>query len=194
MKIGLLLWCHLMTSAILPAMSRIRRFLVLALTGLLAFTWSCGYALEGRGSFLPSHIIRVGIPSFKNLTTKVGLEEVITAEIYSEFLTRGDYQLSGNSTGVDAVLQGEIASYAYVPRALDEQGMATSYLIVITANIVFKDLKENKVLWQQRGYRFQSEYQLSEEGEGLISQEADAIERAAEDFAKSVVSTILTGF
>lgn len=165
-----------------------------ALVFLPAFIWSCGYNLEGRGSFLPGHIARIGIPSFKNLTTKIGLEEVITTEIYSEFLTRGDYQLSGNATGVDAVLLGEITSYNYIPRAIDEQGMATSYMIVITADIVFRDIKENKVLWEQKAYRFQSEYQLSREGEEFIQQEADAIKRASEDFAKSLVSTILTGF
>jgi hypothetical protein len=171
-----------------------RSLLAFALAGLLAFIWACGYALEGRGSFLPGHILRVGIPSFKNLTTTVGLEEVITAEIYSEFITRGDYQLSGDTTGVDAVLLGEITSYNYVARAVDEQGMATSYMILITANIVFRDLKEDKVLWEQRGYRFQSEYQMSAEEGEVVTQEAEAVQRAAEDFAKSIVSTILTGF
>ena len=155
---------------------------------------SCGYALEGRGSFLPPHIIRIGVPTFKNLTTQPGLEEVITAEIYSEFLGRGNFKLSADSTGVDAVLEGEIASYNYIPRAIDAEGIATSYLILITANITFTDLIEDKVLWEQRNFHFQSEYQLSQEGADLVTQEAESIKRAAEDFAKSVVSTILTGF
>ena len=168
--------------------------MALTLAGALAFLWSCGYALEGRGSFLPPHILRIGIPSFKNVTTKAGLEEIITAEIYSEFLTRGDYQLSADSTGVDAVLTGEITSFSYIPRAVDEEGMATSYFIVISADIRFRDLKEDRVIWEQESYRFQSEYQMSRDTDDLVSQETDAVQRAAKDFAKRVVSTILTGF
>lgn len=175
-------------------MKTMRVLLALALLAPTVLLSACGYALEGRGSFLPSHILRIGVPTFKNLTTTPGLEEIITSEIYSEFLTRGDFQLSPNISGVDAVLSGEITSYRYIPRAVDEQGMATSYLIYITANIAFRDLVEEKMIWQQNNFRFQSEYQLSEEGSDFVSQESASVQRAAEDFAKSVVSTILTGF
>ena len=175
-------------------MSAIKKLLVLALLPTLALAAACGYALEGRGSFLPPHITRIGVPAFKNLTTSPGLEDIITAEIHSEFLSRGNFTISPNSTGVDALLEGEITSYRTVPRAVDEEGVATSYLILITADIRFKDLVEDKVLWQDRAFRFQSEYQLSEEGADFVSQESQSIELAAEDFAKSVVSTILTGF
>ena len=175
-------------------MSAQRKLLVLALLSSLAVAASCGYALEGRGSFLSPHITRIGVPAFKNLTTSPGLEDVITAEIYSEFLSRGNFSISPNTTGVDALLEGEITSYRTVPRAVDEEGVATSYLVLITASITFRDLVEDKVLWQDRAYRFQSEYQLSEEGADFVSQESESIEQAAEDFAKSVVSTILTGF
>jgi len=175
-------------------MSVVKRISALALLLAVALASACGYALEGRGSFLPRHIARIGVPSFKNLTTTPGLEEVITSEIYSEFLSRGNFSLSADTTGVDALLEGEIVSYTYLPRAIDEQGMATSYLILITANITFTDLVEDKVLWEQKNYRFQSEYQLSQEGGEFVTQEAESVHRAAADFAKSVVSTILTGF
>jgi outer membrane lipopolysaccharide assembly protein LptE/RlpB len=175
-------------------MTRKHIYPALALLLPIIILSGCGYALEGRGSFLPSYILRIGVPTFKNLTTTPGLEETITAEIYSEFLSRGDFQLSAETTGVDAVLTGEITSYRYFPKAVDDQGMATSYLIYITADISFRDLVQDKVIWEQKGYRFQSEYQLSQEGADFVSQEAESIQRAAEDFARSVVSTILTGF
>ena len=164
------------------------------LTGLLAAGVSCGYTLEGRGSFLPDHILHIGIPTFRNLTTQPGLAEVITSEIYSQFVTRGDFRLSGATSGVDAVLLGEITAYNYIPRAIDEEGMATSYLIQITANISFRDLVEDRVLWEQRGYVFQSEYQLSREESDFVSQESYTVRLAAEDFASSVVGTSLTGY
>lgn len=167
--------------------------LIMLVAGAVLYS-SCGYALEGRGSFLPDHIMRIGIPTFKNLTTQPGLEELVTAEIYSEFLSRGSFRLSGDTTGVDAVMIGEITSYDLVPRALDEEGVASSYLVVFRANITFRDLVEDKILWEQKNYYFQSEYQLSRAEADFVTQESDSIREAAQDFARSVVSTILTGF
>ena len=188
-------WCRLPSFVKITAMMRKASWLsYLVLAMVLTASVSCGYALEGRGSFLPDHILHIGIPTFRNLTTQPGLAEVITSEIYSQFVTRGDFNLSGATSGVDAVLEGEITAYNYIPRAIDEEGMATSYMIQITANISFRDLVENTVLWEQRGYVFQSEYQLSRDESDFVTQESYAVRLAAEDFASSVVGTILTGF
>ena len=39
---------------------------------------SCGYALAGRGSFLPDYIRTIGIPTFLNRTTVFNLETMLT--------------------------------------------------------------------------------------------------------------------
>lgn len=169
-------------------------FLAAALLGAAVLAGACGYALEGRGSFLPPHIRNVGIPTFENLSSTPGIAEIITAEIHSEFISRGNFSINNTSAGVDAVLEGTIRNYSYIPRALDEDGIATSFLISITADITFRDLVENKVIWEQKGYRFYSEYQLSDAGGDFINQESESVRRAAEDFAKRIVGTILTGF
>lgn len=154
----------------------------------------CGYALEGRGSVLPPHILRVGIPSLTNSTSLPGLGELITSEIYSQFVSRGNFQVLNTVSGVDAVLEGEVLTYMLVPRAIDEEGVATSFLVVFTAKVAFRDLVEDKVLWEQDNYRFQAEYQLSEVGTDFVTQELESVRFAARDFANSLVASILTGF
>lgn len=44
----------------------------------------CGYSLAGRGSFLPSHIKSIGIPTFTNRTTVFNLETLLTEKVRSE--------------------------------------------------------------------------------------------------------------
>src|SRR5439155_18771057 len=65
---------------------------------------SCGYALAGRGSFLPDYIHTIGIPTFLNRTTVFNLETLLTEKVRAEFIGRGKYQTLPESTGVDALL------------------------------------------------------------------------------------------
>ena len=68
----------------------------------------CGYALAGRGSFLPAYIQTIGVPTFANRTTVFNLETLLTQKVRAEFIGRGKYQILPEDTGVDAVLTGEV--------------------------------------------------------------------------------------
>ena len=161
---------------------------------VLPMTFGCGYTLEGRGSLLPPHILRVGIPTLENNTTMASLGEIVTSEIYSQFISRGNFQVLSTDTGVDAVLEGSLTSYTLAPKAIDEEGVATSFMIYIVASIRFRDLVEDKILWEQKSYRFSSEYQLSDAGGDFVTQEMESVRLAAKDMASSLVASILTGF
>jgi len=72
---------------------------------VLVFTSSgCGYALAGRGSFLPTDIRVVGIPQLVNRTTFFDVEQILTEKIRNEFIGRGKYRVVPEATGADAVL------------------------------------------------------------------------------------------
>jgi len=160
----------------------------------MLLTSCAGYNLEGTSSLLPPHIYRIGIPTFVNNTTVAGLGETLTSDIYSEFINRGRYEVTSSNLGVDATLEGTVLSYQLVPRALDEQGIAESYEVVIAAKLVFRDLVEEQVLWQQDYYSLRSEYQFSDPTADLVTLETESIQLASEEFARKVVAAILTGF
>ena len=57
----------------------VRRILLVLVLASNALVWtSCGYALAGRGSFLPAYIRTIGIPQFANTTPFYELEQVFT--------------------------------------------------------------------------------------------------------------------
>lgn len=173
------------------------RTLLVAIISLLVvtlFAGCAGYNLEGTSSLLPAHIYRIGLPAFENNTRVPGLGELLTRDIYSEFINRGRYEVTNDRLGVDAVLEGTVLSYQLIPRSVDEQGVAESYDVLVIAKLTFRDLVEEQVLWQQDYYQFRSEYQFSDPTADLITLEAESIRLASEDFARKVVAAILTGF
>jgi hypothetical protein len=169
---------------------------VLALAGGLS---GCGYSLAGRGSFLPASIRVVGVPMFVNNTSVYDVEKRITERVISEFIGRGKYKVEPNTTGVDAVLLGEISSITLAPTAFTEDRLASRYVLTVTARIEFKDVKADKVLWSNPSLQFREEYDVSNaasaaDASAFFSQNVNALDRLATEFSRSVVSAILEAF
>jgi hypothetical protein len=168
---------------------------------LLAFTGSgCGYALAGRGSFLPDYIMVVGIPQFENRSSFSQVEQILTEKVRSEFIGRGKYNVISDASGSDAVLTGEVIGLSAQPVSLNEQQLASRYLITWTIKVAFTDARTNEVLWSNDALTFRGEYELSTrgntaiEGAVFVDQERSSIDRIASDVARSVVTSILEAF
>jgi hypothetical protein len=170
---------------------------LLLLVVLLAHT-GCGYSLAGRGSFLPAYIQRIGIPVFENETAVFDLNRQVTERVRSEFIGRGKYTIVPESTGVDAVLTGTIASVTLTPVAFNTQQQATRYALVLTARVEFKDMRANKVLWSNQSMQYREEFPLDVtatlDTSTFLGQDVNARERMANEFARALVSAILEAF
>ena len=159
----------------------------------------CGYTLAGRGSFLPATIKTIGVPTFTNRTPVFNLETTLTQKVRSEFIGRGRYQILPQSTGVDAVLTCDITSVTIAPSSFNQQQLASRYAIQIVANIQLRDVKEDKVLWENPGLVFRQEYENTSgrnaaDAAAFFANETSAFDRVGSDFARSVVSSILEAF
>ena len=174
-----------------------RSFLSIFLFVAVAST-SCGYSLAGRGSFLPAYIRVIGVPLFQNQTAVYDVERQITEKVRAEFRGRGKYKVELAETGADAVLSGEITSITLAPAAFTETQQASRYVLTLIAKVEFKDLKANKVLWANPAWPFREEYEITNTAEidpnAFLGQDANALERLASEFARSVVSAILEAF
>jgi hypothetical protein len=165
-------------------------------------TWAgvaCGYSLAGRGSFLPSYIKVIGVPEFGNQTPYLEVERRFTERVRTEFIGRGRYKVLPQEAGVDAALRGTITGLSIVPMNFNETQQASRYIIVINTKIEFVDLKTNKTLWENPSMVFREEYDLPPDTQAgnpsaFFGQGSNALERVANDFARSVVSAILEAF
>ncbi len=169
--------------------------LVFALTGS-----GCGYALAGRGSFLPDYIRVVGIPQFENRSSFSQVEQILTDKVRAEFIGRGKYTVVADATGSDAVLSGEVLALSVQPVGFTEQQLASRYLLTWTMKVAFTDARTNEVLWSNDALTFRGEYELSTrgntaiEGAVFVDQERSSVDRIASDVARSVVTSILEAF
>lgn len=168
--------------------------MVVALSGA-----ACGYALAGRGSFLPQDIKTIGIPTFKNQTTVFNVETLLTQKVQSEFIGRGKYTVLPQAGDVDALLVGEISAISMQPVSFTPTQLASRYVITMTARIELRDMRANTVLWENPGVVFRQEYEATSGANALdpaafFGQDANALERLSAEFARAIVSTILEAF
>ena len=159
----------------------------------------CGYSLAGRGSFLPSYIRTIGIPTFVNRTVVFNLETLLTQKVRAEFIGRGKYQILPQDTGVDALLTGEVTAVNIQPASFNPQQLASRYAITMTARIELRDQRENKILWENPSVMFRQEYEATSgrsaiDPAAFFQQDTNALERLSTEFARTIVSAILEAF
>ena len=159
----------------------------------------CGYSLAGRGSFLPAYVKTIGVPTFVNRTTVFNLETMVTQKVRAEFIGRGKYQILPQNTGVDLLLNGEVTAVTLTPATINPQtNLATRYSITMTARIELRELRENKVLWENPSVMFRQEYDATAgratDAVAFFQQDTGALERMSTEFARTIVSAILEAF
>jgi hypothetical protein len=180
---------------------RLRAVFVCLSVCLALLSSGCGYALAGRGTFLPSYIHTIAIPQLENRTTVFQVEQVLTEKIRSEFIGRGKYSVVAGETGGDAVLNGEITGISVQPVGFTNQQLASRYLFTLTMRLRFTDARTSEVLWSDDALTFRGEYELqatggdaSAVGASFLDQQSSAFDRIGNDVARSVVTAISEAF
>lgn len=177
----------------------LRGFAPAALLIAAMFWSSCGYALAGRGAFLPSYIRIIGVPTFANRTTIFNLETLLTEKVRAEFIGRGKYQILPERTGVDALLTGEVTGVNIAPSSFSTTQIASRYTLTMSARIELRDMRENKVLWENPSIFFRQEYEAAggtsaTDPTAFFQQDLNALDRMSAEFARTIVSAILEAF
>ena len=173
------------------------RMLPVAAAGLSAA--SCGYALAGRGSFLPDYIQTLGIPMFGNATPHQSVEQIFTQKVRLEFQSSRRYTVVPSDEGVDGVVRGQIESISLQPTNLNDQQLASRSRVTVVVKVAFEDVKTGKTLWENPSLSFSDEYELANPSSGVdvsafVGNDRVAMDRLSTDFARSVVSAILEAF
>jgi hypothetical protein len=172
--------------------------LCLVAAGVLATT-GCGYALSGRGSFLPAHIQIVGVPAFTNNTSVFEIDRVLTDRVRTEFASRGKYRIQPDIANVDAILTGTIVNVRLNNTGITAANQASRISLIVTAAFEFRDVRDNRVLWTAGAMQFREEYEPTSATGGtdptaFFGQNTNAMERLAQNFARSLVTSILEAF
>jgi len=165
-------------------------FLILCL-----FAVSCGYHTAGKVNTIPESVRTIAVPAFVNQTHTYRIEQMLTAAVVREMITRTHYHIINQTDAdADATLKGTVLSTSTTPMIYDSKtGRAASMLVVITMNVVLID-KQGKVLYQNPSYLFREQYEISSDPNSFFEEDTPAYKRLSRDFAQTLVSNILEGF
>jgi hypothetical protein len=73
------------------------------------------------------------------------------------------------------------------------KGVHAFYEVTIVSAVTIRDVKENKVLYDNQNLVFRDSFEFSSDPRSFFNEEDPAVERIARAFAESVVSTIVNG-
>ena len=166
-----------------------RRPRLAALAMVLAVA-GCGYGLRGT---LPADIRTVAVPLFTNRTPQPAIEAVVTRAILDAFATQGRLRVTRPEVA-DAILEGEISAYDVVSIAFDRRANVQQYRLVLTLNLLMRDRRRDTVLFQRTGLREQADFRVFGTVAETIAREETAVQEAALEIARSVVSQAVNRF
>ncbi|HUK26228.1 MAG TPA: LptE family protein [Terriglobales bacterium] len=155
----------------------------------------CGYHTAAHNVTLPQNVKTLAVPVFVNDTETYKAEQVLTAAVIRELVTRTHYHvLRQASPEADATLRGTVLSTYFAPLTYDSQtGRVASVLITVNLKVSLTD-RQGKVLYQNPEYLFREQYQVSRELNSFFEEDSPALERLSNDFARTLVSNLLEGF
>ena len=150
----------------------------------------CGYSFQGT---LPDHIKTIAVPIFVNRTQQPAVESVITRAVVDAFATNGRLRVV-RPENADAILDGEVLTYTVGPIAVDPSLAVQQYRLAVTLNLRLRDVRRNEVLFQQSNFSEQADFRVAGSVAQTLSVEAGALQQAAIEIGRSVVSLALDRF
>ena len=165
-----------------------KRRALLGLTVMLL--GGCGYTLQGT---LPAHIQTIAVPIFRNNTREPAIEGFITRAVVEAFSTNGRLRVVGREQA-DAILEGEITAYNVASIAFDRNASVRQYRLAVVVNLRMRDLRRNRVLFQQNQVSEQADFRVQNAVSETIAREETALRLAAVDIGRAIVSLAVTRF
>jgi len=171
---------------------RRRRALAVLVVPLVAVLTlgGCGYSLRAS---MPAGIKTVHVPVLENKTAEPGIEDFITSALTQAVVGTGA-RIAASAADADASLEGQIVEYRLISLSFDSSANVTSYRLIIALALTFKDLRQNKVIWKQDRVEERADFVVSGQVTQTLAREQVAVQRAAVDVARAIVSFAFEGF
>lgn len=167
---------------------------------LAAVSQACGYALVGKGIIVDPSIKRIGVPLAKDATGHPGLDQKVTQKIVEELLKRGRFQVVQEATGVDALVECELLSFAIVPVGFSADPTdpgrteASRYAISLVARVKYSKTGQVEPIWASDAFSARDESNVGNDPNTFFDRDEQVQERLATDFARRLVSAMLEAF
>ncbi len=164
-----------------------------ALAVLLATQLACGYKVASNNRIAPD-IGTLAVLPLENKTTTFEVEQILTRSLVRAFIERSSYTVVSDSSQADAVFQGVISQVSANPVIFGEQTFGSTFLVTVVGRVELRERETSKLLFESNNFIFREQYVINVDVQNFFSELNPALGRIADDFASSVVTTILERF
>jgi hypothetical protein len=160
-----------------------------------AFLLSCGYHVGGKADLIPQSIQTIAIPTFRTVTTKYRMVDILPAQISQEFRSRTRFKIEKDQSLADAILTGTVNNVFVYPVVSDPTtGKATSIRIVVSLTANLTDRKTGKILYTKLNWNVREDYAEAIDPHQFFDESGAAYDRLCRDVARDLVSSIIENF
>jgi hypothetical protein len=162
---------------------------------VLLLTAACGYHTAGKATRLPSDLHTIYVPGIVNNSSAYRLGQTFTEAVVRELRSRTNYRVvTTNDGSADATLAGNITNVFISPLTYDSvTGRISSSMVAVGLNVSLT-AKDGKVLWKNPNFLYREQYQESTDVRSFFEEAGPAVQRIADNFAKTVVADMLEAF
>lgn len=168
-------------------LKKISRYIPLLAVSVL-FLVSCGY----HNPYVytgPEKIIY--IKDWKNRTSELGLNSDIYSSLVKWYQKSGSIRITKKKAGSDLILAGEIVSIDLPSLSYGSSNSATEVKIRLKTRYILKDLKTEKVLFEQPGEVWTQDYQVGSTTSETRDNQAAALDIIIDDLSQKVYQKTL---
>ena len=127
------------------------------------------------------------------------IRDVSAERVRDEFMNRGKYTLVNDEAAANAVLRVRIVGFTFQPSGLNQQQLASRYLVTVVTKVSFVDVTNpGQPLWSNDALTFRDEYELGStnaaNGATLVDQSRSVADRISTDAARTIVTAIFEAF
>jgi outer membrane lipopolysaccharide assembly protein LptE/RlpB len=167
-----------------------RALAALALAAVALTAAGCGYSLRGN---LPAHVKTIAIPIFLNRTPVPAVENFLTNAVVNAFSTNGRLRVT-TVERADSILDGVITNYNLTSIAYDAAANIRQFRLTVTLDLKFRDVRRNEVLFQRLNYSDRADFAVPGTVAETITTSETALQQAATEIARSLVSLAVERF
>ena len=134
------------------------------------------------------------------MTGRPGLDQKVTQKVIEELLKRGRFDVVQESTGVDALVEGELTSYredlqgiAGAAGDVDLRTQGGQYAITLTGRVKYSKVGKTDPIWSTEAFSRSDTFAADTTGGTLVDSD-QAVDRLVSVFARELVAEMLEAF
>ena len=144
---------------------------------------SCGY----RNPYVYNGPTKtIYITNWKNRTSELNLNTDIYQSLLKWYQKAGSFKVTKNKSGADFILAGEIVSIKLPSLTFDATNDASTVEAKLTVRYILKDLKQDKVLFEQKKITLSEDYLSSTNTQTTSDNEAKALEEIIDTISERI--------